>query len=118
MDEKIKKILDDHEKRIMVLEHLLKRAPSVKRHGLSPSKDKQLSRDNYKGLAGGIRFLIDNGFFSEPRAVDVVDAELKREGYHSTLAGISSTLSETFTKSQKILARIKEDNKWKYFLRK
>ena len=66
-----KQILDDHEKRIRALE------------GGKPSKEKkQESNKGYRGLAGGIRFLIDNKFFNEPKTTKEIMVELKREGYH------------------------------------
>jgi len=106
MDEEIKQILDNHEKRIRALE------------GKSSKEKKQASNKDYKGLAGGIRFLIDNKFFDEPKTTKEIMIELKREGYHYTQSGIASTLSETFTKSQKILNRIKDKDSLRYVLRK
>lgn len=106
MDEETKRILDDHERRIRLLE------------GNTSKQKKQESNKDYKGLAGGIRFLIDNKFLNEPKTTKDIMSELKREGYHYTQSGIASTLSETFTKSQKILNRIKEKDGWKYVLRK
>ena len=106
MDEETKRILDDHERRISALE------------GKNQKEKKRESNKDYKGLAGGIRFLVDNKFFNEPKTTKDIMAELKREGYHYTQSGIASTLSETFTKSQKILNRIKDKDGWKYVLRK
>lgn len=106
MDEAIKRILDDHEKRIKALE------------GQPIKEEHQESNKNYKGLAGGIRFLIDNKFLNEPKTTKEIMTELAREGYHNTQAGVSSTLSETFTRSQKVLKRLKDKDGWKYVLRK
>jgi hypothetical protein len=103
---KIIKILQDHEKRIKVLE------------GNPPKQNDQTSKKNYTGLAGGIRFLIDNKFLNIPKTANEVMSELKREGYHHSLAPISKMLSINFTKNKKILNRIKEDDIWKYVLRK
>jgi hypothetical protein len=101
-----KTMLSDHERRIKILE------------GKLPKQKKQESQRAYKGLSGGIRFLIDNNFFNEPKKASNVMAELKREGYHHSLAPISKMLSVNYTKSKKILNRIKENNVWKYMLRK
>ena len=106
--EEIKKIIEEHEIRIRKLEELF-------------SSKKEIIKDvnkKYKGLAGGIRLLIDNGFFNTPKSLNEIINELKREGYHNSKAGIASTLSETFTKSQKVLNRLQEDKVWKYVLRK
>lgn len=107
MDQEIKRFFDDHEARIKKLEEKF--------------SDKQIVKEvkkNYKGLAGSIRLLIDNGFLNSPKSVKEVMAEMKREGYHYTPAGVASTLSETFTKSQKTLNRIEENKVWKYVIRK
>jgi len=106
MDEEIKRILDDHEKRIRALE------------GKSSKEKKQASNKDYNGLAGGIRFLIDNKFFNEPKTANEIMAELKREGYHHSLSSISKMLSVNFTKNKKILNRIKDKEGWRYVLRK
>ena|SRR3989344_1610280 len=106
--EGINKTIEEHEKRIKRLEEVI----FTKKDTIKPSNK------NYKGLAGGIRLLIANGFFNEPKSVKEVMTEMKREGYHYTQTGVASTLSETFTKSQKILNRIDENKVWKYVLRK
>jgi hypothetical protein len=106
MDNGIKKMLDDHEKRLRILE------------GNPPKQNKHESKNKYSGLAGGIRFLIDNKFLNELQTANEIMAELKREGYHHSLASISKMLSVNFTKNKKILNRIKENDGWKYVLRK
>ncbi len=109
MDPEVKKILDDHESRIKKLENNL----------LIEKKNKiKEATKGYKGLAGGIRFIIKSGFLNNPRSLNEIINELKREGYHYSKSGVASTLSETFVKSQKILNRIKEGKIWKYVLRK
>ena len=106
--QKITEMLEEHESRLTKLEGLFSSKKVV-------VKD---TKKRYKGLAGGIRLLIDNGFFSSPKDLKEIIAELKREGYHNSKAGVASTLSETFTKSQKVLNRIEENKVWKYVLRK
>ena len=106
--EELKKRLEDHENRIKKLEKVL----------FSKKEPMKALKKNYKGLAGGIRLLIDNGFLNEPKSVKEIMVELKREGYHNSQAGVSSTLSVTFTKSQKVLNRVDENKVWKYVVRK
>lgn len=107
--EEIKRRLDDFESRLEKIEKIL--------FSDKTRKEKIVSKD-YKGLAGGVRFLIDNGFLNQPKSVNEILDELKKESYHYTTAGIASTLSETFTKNQKILNRIKEGKVYKYVMRK
>lgn len=105
-DEEIRKRFEKIERRLDLLE------------GVDKKIKKNLGKKNYKGLAGGIRFLIDNIFFDSPKSLKEIIDELKREGYHYSKSGVASTLSTTFVKSQRILNRIKEDKSWKYAIRK
>jgi hypothetical protein len=111
MDPDVRKELD---KLWMEVKELKKEKSAGKLHG----KSKRKQKNNYKGLAGGVRFLIDNGFFDSPKNLNEIINELKREGYHYSKSGIASTLSETFVKNQRILNRIKENKSWSYALRK
>ena len=70
----------------------------------------------YKGLAGGIKFIIDNGFFKKPNLVSEVLNELKRESYHYSIESVDKTLRD-FHK-RRVLTRLDEKGKWKYVLRK
>ena len=110
MDEFYIKKIEDIDARLKKIESIL------------PSDNKDISsiknKGNFSGLAGGIRFLIKNGFFNEPKTLKEVIDELKREGYHRSTSGVASTLSVTFTANQKILTRIKDDKNWKYVIRK
>jgi len=105
-NEEIKKMLKDHERRIKILEEKL------------PKQKKQETKKDYKGLSGGIRFLFDNNFLNELKTANEITAELKRKGYHHSLASVSKMLSVNYTKNKKILNRIKEKGVWKYVLRK
>ena len=105
-EEEINKRFEAIEKRLDLLEN----------KGLKIKKNP--GKKNHKGLAGGVRFLIDNNFFNSPKSLKEIIEELKREGYHYSKSGVASTLSTTFVKSQKILNRIKENKSWKYALRK
>ena len=107
--EDIKRVLTEHEKRISNLEVQKTEAIIVKPRS---------GQKNYKGLSGGIRFLIDNNFMNEPKSIPEIEGELKREGYHYSTVGIASTLSETFHKSQKRLNRIRDGKIWRYVIRK
>ena len=109
MPDEIKKILEDHEKRLARLEANRPRSSSSGAKGGTKS---------YKGLSGGLRLLIEQKFFNEPKALKEVKQELRRESYHYSDAPISKTLSVYFSKNKKILTRIREGKGWKYVLRK
>lgn len=108
MEDETRIILENHEGRLKRIEDTLFHS---KGGNVAP-------KGSYKGLAGGIRFIIDSGFLKQPKSLGEIMGELKREGYHHSKPGVASTLSETFTKNQKILNRIREDKAWKYVLRK
>jgi hypothetical protein len=108
--EELKKMLLDHEERINKLE-----GKEVDTNITLPLNS---SKKGFKGLSGGIRFLITNKFFDSPKSLNEIIEELKREGYHYSKSGVASTLSETFTKSQKVLNRINQEGAWMYVLRK
>lgn len=109
MDEKqINTKFEEIEKRLDILEDKQSKGIEIKDN----------KKENFSGLAGGIRLLIKNGFFNNPKEVKEVKEELKREGYHYTDTGITSTLTETFHKNKKILNRFNENKRWKYVIRK
>ncbi len=105
-DPKIHQRLDDLDSRLQKIEKMLF------------TEKKPLKKSNYSGLSGGMRLLIDNGFFATPHEYREVNEELKREGYHYPLPSISKTLSVDFSNKQKVLTRIKEGTIWKYVKRK
>ncbi len=109
MDDETRKRLEDLEQRLRKVESILfaKGSTQVK-----------MEPGTYKGLGGGIRFLIDNKFLNQPKTASEILNELKREGYHHSDAPVSKALSVDFTRKRKVLNRIKEDGKWKYVIRK
>jgi len=73
---------------------------------------------DYSGLRGGIRLLINNSFFSNPKSLNEIMEELQRENYHYGIAVVAEALSVSFTKKQKVLTRFKEGKIFKYVIRK
>ena len=103
--EKLKQILNDHEKRLSTIESSLH----------TPKKP---SSKQYVELSGGIRFLIDNGFFMKPKTKKEVHQELRKEGYYHSPPAVDTALRRDFVSNKKTLVRIEEDSLWKYVLRK
>jgi len=108
--EELKKTIQEHEDRISKLEKQLSSKSTT-------SKKTQTTRSDYKGTSGGVQFLIDNGFFNNPKSSQIVHEEMKREGYHKPIKNIDATLRLVFVK-KKILERIKEGKIWNYVIRK
>jgi len=73
---------------------------------------------SFKGLNGGIRFLIKNGFLDMPRLLNEISNELRRLGYIYSDQSISKALLVDFMRNWRLLSRIKENDNWKYAKRK
>jgi len=82
------------------------------------SGNPQPQKSSYKGLSGGIRFLIGGGFFNTPKSSNETYSELKKEGYYHSIQTVDSTLRKIFVANKKTLTRLQEQNVWKYVLRK
>lgn len=69
--------------------------------------------DDHKGLQGGIRRILSEGFFKEGRMLNEISEELKRQGYYYPLTSLPSSLLSFIKK--RILTRYKgKDKKWFY----
>lgn len=114
MDEEIKKEFEKVWEKIKELElqKNLETTPETLQN-----KETKIKK-NYGGLAGGIRLLIDEDFLNQPKTVNEIWIELKRQGYHRPQGSVSKLLSVNFMKNQRLLTRIKENKKWKYVIRK
>lgn len=108
--EKIDRRLERIEKKIF---HVDPNVLSKKIKPTSASKKK-----DYKGTSGGILFLIDRGFFDEPKSMRAILDELKKEGYFYPVESIDSTVRKVFFNKKKVLTRIKEGKIWLYVTRK
>jgi len=105
--DEIEKMILDHEKRISELEKTI-----------FIEKAKPKEQQEFKGLSGGIEYLISKGFLDAPKSVKEIQGELKKEGYHYPYNSINKLLSVDFMEKQKRLTRVKEGKVWKYVLRK
>ena len=72
----------------------------------------------YVGLKGGIKLLIDSGFFKKPVLVTQIQDELQREGYFRPLQSTDTILRRDLVQKEKVLTRIKVNGVWQYVLRK
>lgn len=119
-DEKYTKILELLENIYNKLEDIekMERGVTTLKKGTIKTKNKIVKNKikQYKGLTGGINFLIDNQFFNKLCSVSEVIIELKREGYHYSIKSVDKILRDFHTK--RILTRFQEDKKWKYVIRK
>lgn len=115
MSEKVselKKKIESHEKRILALEKALNQQQ------LRVPEEKPNNTTNFKGLIGGIRFIVSKGFLNSPKSVKEIQEELKKEGYHYGELSVDKILRVNLMQKQKALTRVREDNIWKYVVRK
>lgn len=89
-----------------------------------PSSTKKVAqrapKASYVGVAGGIRLLIDEGFFNSPQGMPAVAEKLKKEGFNYRRQVISVALLRLVR--SRALVRLPADNdsteKWVYAVRK
>jgi len=113
MDEKeIIKEFDKIKKRLDKLEGKNENVPVIRREE-TPSK-----KNSLKGISKGIQDLINKGFFDKPKQISESITELNKEGYFGSKQSVDSSIRKVFFKSKKTLTRIKEENKWKYVVRR
>ena len=103
---------------IIRFEKIEKRINALENKSSEQKEEIKKVKEDFSGLAGGIRFLIKNNFLDSPKSVSEIYEELKKEKYHYPKKSAEKLLSVNFMKSQKILNRVKEDHVWKYVIRK
>lgn len=81
-----------------------------------PTKKSKKITQTYSGLKGGIEFLMDNKYLDILKSSKDVHLELKKENYFHSKESVDKRLR--FLVSKKTLARIKDEDIWKYALRK
>ena len=97
--EELKQIIKEHEDRISKLENNL--------------ISKKLLPHNFKGIKGGIQLLMRNKFFNEPKSVNEIIDEMKKNGFVYDRSSIKNILRKDFLENN-LLQKIPEDTKWKY----
>lgn len=110
MDDRIRaleKKIQEHESRISELEKVV-----------FAKKIELKEKLEYKGLSGGIEYIISKGFLNTPRSVKDVYNELRKEGYYYPEKSVEKLLRIDFMTKRKVLTRIREENVWKYVVRK
>ncbi len=105
MDEETKLMFEKIEKRLEALEG-------------KKEVIKEETENNFKGLNGGINFIIQNGFLKSLKSLDEIWNELKREGYVYPKTSVAKTLNVDLVNKKKIMVRIEEQKIWKYAIRK
>jgi hypothetical protein len=72
---------------------------------------------SFSGLRGGMRLLVQEGFFKEGRTQGEIFEELKRQGYHYPKTSLPAALQAFLSK--RTLTRVAgDDSQWRYVERK
>jgi len=103
--EKLKQILDTHEKRISTLEAALKGSSGKLRKATAGKKS----------ILDLLIELKEPGFFKQPRFLNDIVNKLSELGYHYSNTSLTEPLQRAVR--QRILGRIKKDGKWAYVAR-
>ncbi|OGD40459.1 hypothetical protein A3I30_00045 [Candidatus Azambacteria bacterium RIFCSPLOWO2_02_FULL_44_14] len=76
------------------------------------------SRSDTSGATGGLRILVGEGYFNDPKQLPEIIERLKQGGRHYSNATISMGLLNLVR--ERILTRFRDggDKKWKYAIRK
>lgn len=112
---------DNIEKKFEEIHNRLARIEKILLETKSKAKTshKEESRpSSYKGIVGGIQYLIDNNFLNQPRSMREIFDELKKEGYYYPLQSVDKTLRADLVHRKKILTRQQDNKVWKYVIRK
>ena len=76
------------------------------------------AKKDTSGATGGLRVLIDEGYFDNPKQLPEIIERLKQEGRHYSNATISMGLLNLVRERVLMRFRDKDDKKWKYVVRK
>jgi len=79
------------------VEDLIKRVEKLERavfvgERKSGGQKKKLVKSDYSGATGGVRLLVDNGFFDRKRSSTEVKIELEKRGYHYSAQAVQMPL--------------------------
>lgn len=89
---------------------------STKTHKI-PHNVREIKKDT-SGATGGLRILVSEGYFDEPKQLPAIVERLKQEGRHYSNATVSMGLLNLVRERVLIRFRDKGDKKWKYVIRK
>ena len=116
MEKDVKKLTENIISQILELAELaganIKVKPNKTQHSIKETKK------DTSGATGGLRILVDEGYFDDPRQLPAIIERLKQEGRHYSNATISMGLLNLVRERILIRFRDKGDKKWKYIIRK
>jgi hypothetical protein len=114
----LSRINEDWMKKVMErLDNLEARVSSLEKSILTVKKIPAVKKE-FTGLSGGIRKLINDGFFNKPKSLREIMDEMRRQMYYYSEPAVNTAVTRDFMKRKGLLTRIGKRSQWKYVLRK
>jgi hypothetical protein len=100
----------------LTLDHLLKRVEKLEKAVFGGSKP-AVKKGGFSGATGGLRFLVERGFFAQRRLFGDIEEEMKKHGYYYSKQAIQTPLNRLAVSSGPLVA-LKQGGKKVYVKRK
>ena len=102
---------------MLTLDEIARRLEKLEKAVFEKSARVPKTEGNFKGPAGGVRFLQKELFFAKKRTAAGVKAELERNGYHYQIAAVQTALNRASVKNGPLTA-FRENGVKVYVVRK
>lgn len=87
--------------------------------GVVASKKKaQAKPDNYSGCSGGLRHLVEQGYFDQPRNKQEIVVKLKEIGRYYSSPLVSMNLLNLSGNTERLLTKLGQRGSYKFVIRK
>lgn len=101
-----------------IMSRLKKLERAVFRSEKGTTSRTDMDAKKYKGATGGIRLLVDEGYFDKKRAFADICKTLESKGYHYTKQAVQTPLNNLSTPKKKLLVALTEKGRKLYAKRK
>lgn len=87
-----------------IMQRLERLEAAVFGNSAAPKKGVLVDSKGYSGLPGGIRLLVDEGFFDSPQALNPVRNALASRGYHYSRQAVHNSLARLVKQTGPLVA--------------
>lgn len=101
-----------------IISHLERLERAVFRSGKETSDKAHQDPKKYKGATGGIRLLVDEGFFNKKRSFSEICKALEGKDYHYSKQAVQTPLNNLSSLKEKLLVAVTEKGRKLYAKRK
>lgn len=99
------------------IDEIVKRLEKLEKAVFGNSAKPSKAEGNFKGIAGGVRFLRAKSFFAKKRTATEARTELEQNGYHYPIAPVQTALNRASVKNGPLTA-FRENGVKVYVVRK